>query len=131
MLNVWARGKPGSVGAFNPRGSTQISEFEVSLVYKVSFRTAMATQRNPVSKNKTKKGWGTHKDHLNVHPQPLWSQESMLTITAQGPSIVLNMHRPFKALKCRKQNETLKCKELNTSYIWRFQHTSLNNWQDD
>jgi hypothetical protein len=34
----------------------QISEFEASLVYKVSFRTARATQRNPVSKsqNKTK-----------------------------------------------------------------------------
>jgi hypothetical protein len=31
-----------------------ISEFEASLVYKVSFRTARATQRNPVSKNKTK-----------------------------------------------------------------------------
>jgi hypothetical protein len=30
----------------------QISEFEASLVYKVSFRTARATQRNPVSKNK-------------------------------------------------------------------------------
>jgi hypothetical protein len=31
-----------------------ISEFEASLVYKVSSRTARATQRNPVSKNKTK-----------------------------------------------------------------------------
>jgi hypothetical protein len=40
--------------AFNPstqegRGR-QISEFEASLVYKVSSRTARATQRNPVSK---------------------------------------------------------------------------------
>jgi hypothetical protein len=33
----------------------QISEFEASLVYRVSFRTAKAAQRNPVSKkNKTK-----------------------------------------------------------------------------
>jgi hypothetical protein len=32
----------------------QISEFEASLVYKVSSRTARGTQRNPVSKNKTK-----------------------------------------------------------------------------
>jgi hypothetical protein len=30
----------------------QISEFKASLVYKVSSRTARATQRNPVSKNK-------------------------------------------------------------------------------
>jgi hypothetical protein len=29
----------------------RISEFEASLVYKVSSRTARATQRNPVSKN--------------------------------------------------------------------------------
>jgi hypothetical protein len=34
----------------------QISEFQASLVYKVSSRTARAIQRNPVSKNqKTKK----------------------------------------------------------------------------
>ena len=32
----------------------QISEFEASLVYKVSSRTARPIQRNPVSKNKTK-----------------------------------------------------------------------------
>jgi hypothetical protein len=31
-----------------------ISELEASLVYRVSSRTARATQRNPVSKNKTK-----------------------------------------------------------------------------
>jgi hypothetical protein len=33
----------------------QISEFEASLVYKVSSRTARAIQRNPVSKKKTQK----------------------------------------------------------------------------
>jgi hypothetical protein len=32
-----------------------ISEFEASLVYRVSSRTARATQRNPVSKNKNPK----------------------------------------------------------------------------
>ena len=32
----------------------QISEFEVSLVYKVSSRTARAIQKNPVSKKKKK-----------------------------------------------------------------------------
>ena len=31
----------------------QASEFEVSLVYRVSSRTARATQRNSVSKNQT------------------------------------------------------------------------------
>jgi hypothetical protein len=33
----------------------QISEFEASLVYKVSSRTARAIQRNPVSKNQKPK----------------------------------------------------------------------------
>jgi hypothetical protein len=33
----------------------QISEFEANLVYRVSSRTARATQRNPVSKKKKKK----------------------------------------------------------------------------
>jgi hypothetical protein len=33
----------------------QISEFKDSLVYKVSSRTARATQRNPVSKKKERK----------------------------------------------------------------------------
>jgi hypothetical protein len=32
----------------------RISEFEASLVYRVSSRTARATQRNPVSKNQKK-----------------------------------------------------------------------------
>ena len=32
----------------------RISEFEASLVYKVSSRTARVKQRNPVSENKTK-----------------------------------------------------------------------------
>jgi hypothetical protein len=33
----------------------RISEFRASLVYRVSSRTARATQRNPVSKNQKKK----------------------------------------------------------------------------
>jgi hypothetical protein len=33
----------------------RISEFEASLVYRVSSRTARATQRNPVSEKKKKK----------------------------------------------------------------------------
>jgi hypothetical protein len=37
------------------RRQRQACEFEASLVYKVSSRTARAIQRNPVSKNKKKK----------------------------------------------------------------------------
>jgi hypothetical protein len=48
---------PGMVAhAFNPSTweaeAGRFSEFEASLVYRVSSRTARATQRNPVSKNK-------------------------------------------------------------------------------
>jgi hypothetical protein len=35
--------------------SRRISEFEASLVYRVSSRTARATQRNPVLKNQRKR----------------------------------------------------------------------------
>jgi hypothetical protein len=41
--------------AFNPSRGRRISEFEASLVYKVSSRTASVTQRNPVSKTPKKK----------------------------------------------------------------------------
>jgi hypothetical protein len=44
--------------------SRQIAEFEASLVYKVSSRTARATQRNPVSKKK-KTNKQTNKKKLN------------------------------------------------------------------
>ena len=36
------------------RQSRQISEFEASLVYRMSSRTARATQRNPVSRGEKK-----------------------------------------------------------------------------
>jgi hypothetical protein len=47
-LNI--KNKPSSGGK-----GRRISEFEASLVYKVSSRTARAIQRNTVSKNKTNK----------------------------------------------------------------------------
>ena len=44
-------------------------ESKASLVYKVSSRTARATQRNPVWKNKTNK---KTRDELNVPVDPLF-----------------------------------------------------------
>jgi hypothetical protein len=43
----------GSRGRGRGRGR-RTSKFEASLVYRLSYRTAKATQRNPVSKKKTK-----------------------------------------------------------------------------
>jgi hypothetical protein len=42
----------------------QISEFKASLVYKVSSRTARATQRNPVSKTTTTTTNKTNKKNI-------------------------------------------------------------------
>jgi hypothetical protein len=47
----------------------QISEFEVSLVYRVSSRIARATQRNLVSKNQKKKKKPKEKINNNNNKQ--------------------------------------------------------------
>jgi hypothetical protein len=47
----------------------QISEFEVSLVYRMSSRTARATQRNPVSKTTTTKTKNKNKKTNQKTPQ--------------------------------------------------------------
>jgi hypothetical protein len=48
----------------------RISEFEASQVYRVSSRTARATQRDPVSKNKTKqKNKKTPKTNKQKNPK--------------------------------------------------------------
>jgi hypothetical protein len=50
-----------------------ISEFEASLVYRVSSRTARATQRNPVSKkDKKRKKKIKKKDLSNPGTAPTW-----------------------------------------------------------
>jgi hypothetical protein len=47
-----------------------ISEFEASLVYRVSSRTARATQRNPVSKKKKKQKQKTKQKKNNKNKKP-------------------------------------------------------------
>jgi hypothetical protein len=49
----------------------QISEFEASLFYRVSSRTARATQRSPVSK-KTKQNRGVELLNWQVSPSGIW-----------------------------------------------------------
>jgi hypothetical protein len=57
LLTVKNWQQPGSGGARQHSGGRgrRISEFEVSLGYKVSSRTARAIQRNPVSKKQEQK----------------------------------------------------------------------------
>jgi hypothetical protein len=70
-----------------------ISEFEASLVYRVSSRTARATQRNPVSEN------------LNKQTNKQTNKQSLFYI-------------PFTSEKCL--NEFLKRKKFHVLkiYVW-------------
>jgi hypothetical protein len=72
------RPKPGVVAhAFNPstRGGRGrwISEFEASLFYKVSSRTARTIRRNPVSKNQKPKNKNKNKNKKRLKVQMLVS----------------------------------------------------------
>jgi hypothetical protein len=60
----------------------RISEFEASLVYRVSSRTARATQRNPVSKKKKKKSW-----HLYSQ---CWEEEAGGCLKLESEALVSN-----------------------------------------
>jgi hypothetical protein len=46
----------------------RISEFEATLVYRVSSRTARATQRNPVSKKNKNKNKNKKQKKEETHP---------------------------------------------------------------
>jgi hypothetical protein len=59
----------------------RVSEFEASLVYRVSSRTARATQRNPVSKKKEKKKRKKNKKHKKrkkMFNKGLWQSDTMI-----------------------------------------------------
>jgi hypothetical protein len=58
----------------------RISEFEGSLVYKVSSRTARATQRNPVSKNKTKTNKQTNKQTKKPQDNRIYNHHTSPTV---------------------------------------------------
>ena len=54
------------IPALGSQRQADLCEFEVSLVYKASFRTAKTvTQRNPVSKNKKKEKKKKIQQHLH------------------------------------------------------------------
>jgi hypothetical protein len=61
----------------------EISEFKASLVYRVSSRTARATQRNPVSKHRKKKRKKEKRKREGDEAQPL-SPASALFFSVAG-----------------------------------------------
>jgi hypothetical protein len=62
--------------SFTQEAGRWISEFEASLVYRVSSRTARATQRNPISKNKKTKKQKKKKPKQIVQGLDVVSKES-------------------------------------------------------
>jgi hypothetical protein len=69
----------------------RISEFEASLVYRVSSRTARTTQRNPVSKNKTKQNKTKRKKKKK---KPIYLCEYtvvLFRLTRRGHQMLLQM----------------------------------------
>jgi hypothetical protein len=72
----------------------QISEFEASLVYKVSSRTAKATQRNPVLKNqKTKTNQPTNQPNKQKTNTPKSKQTKKPTQNKKTNKKPLPLHR--------------------------------------
>jgi hypothetical protein len=74
----------------------RISEFEASLVYRVSSRTARATQRNPVLKNKqTKKNQKNKKQKTNPPPkkQKMYFLFLFLLLTTPSPPLLFKWER--------------------------------------
>jgi hypothetical protein len=79
-----------SIGAGGGRGR-QISEFQASLVYKVSSRIARTTQRNPVSKRK--------KEKKKMNVSFLMQKTQHKTILFSEPTLL-----------CRKYNKSISMK---------------------
>jgi hypothetical protein len=62
-----------------------ISEFEASLVYRVSSRTARATQKNPVSKKQTKRKKKNERSFSRAGEMAQWLRA--LTVLPEGLSL--------------------------------------------
>ena len=101
-LTAWAV----VVHACNPStlggNGRRISEFEASLVYRVSSRTARATQRNPVSKKEKKKPKKTKTKKLKTNKQtknPKQKNSQLFSLKLQTslcPSFLPSFHVSLK-----------------------------------
>ena len=68
----------------------RISEFEASLVYRVSSRTARATQKNPVSEKKNWMHVCETVKHMYAHPVLVEPEEG---ITQDWITVVMSYHK--------------------------------------
>jgi hypothetical protein len=96
----------------------RISEFEASLVYRVSSRTARATQRNPVSKNqktkqnKTKQNKTKQKSSLKRDPLTKQSCVGGTGDVVGGEEDSLFIHSPKNLDFCVRGRTGNRRKEL-------------------
>jgi hypothetical protein len=105
----------------------QISEFEASLVYRVSSKTARAAQRNPVLE-----GWGFGGDLLEIHMVAFGRRTKFKVILGYIVSL-----RPAETLSQNKPNKTetawdsvsrgrIKYTTSNI-FLWIFRETMLSS----
>jgi hypothetical protein len=71
----------------------QISEFKASLVYRVSSRSARATQRNPVSKKKKKKE--EEEEVRNRTSHTYWTNSSWFPRSFGQSEVDIPPHEPM------------------------------------
>jgi hypothetical protein len=89
----------------------QISEFEARLVYKVSSRTARATQRNPVSKKKSKKK-KNQKQNQNKQTKKPTKNKTTTTKKLCSTAVQLSTEEfPLRAYNSKKDTDTLEFTE--------------------
>jgi hypothetical protein len=73
-----------------------ISEFEASLVYRVSSRTARATQRNPVSKNQKEAPEAKSRSGIGYMDKTIWRTHTMAFLFS---------HKEQNYVICREMNK--------------------------
>jgi hypothetical protein len=100
----------------------QISEFEASLVYRVSSRTARATSRNPVSKKSKKEKKSrinkrdfiklqslcNAKDTVNKTKRPPTDWERIFTNPTSDRGLISNIYKELKKLNSREPSNPIK-----------------------
>jgi hypothetical protein len=112
----------------------QISEFEVSLVYKVSSRPARATQRNPVSKqNKTKQNKQTKRPGFSEWVRALAIMPDNLSSAAR--TTWRNENRPTQVFLWLPYTPGLVLCQFDTQYSTiireesaKIEKLSLHDW---
>jgi hypothetical protein len=99
-------------------------EFEASLVYKVSSRTARATQRNPVSKNQKRKKKRKGKERKGKERKGKERKEKKRKEKKRKEK----KRKEKKRQCCGTKQGMFQISEVNLSVLIRFRSVVLNLW---